>query len=94
MILHTFTLCVDLDLVVSIAVYEIHLTQVRQMLEHVFVMSEHKHTPTEGIVLDTEGRDAGDRWVWCKTCSAPLGIKQALPLGPLPEYAHLFKRLA
>lgn len=93
--LHT-SLCVDPLLVHTLRCIQNYLTPIRQMLEHKFVMSEHKHKPTEGIVLDSEGRDAGDRWVWCKTCNAPLGIKQALPFPaePLPEFAKMFQRIA
>jgi hypothetical protein len=64
------------------------LTGARRTFYSDGVSDQHKHSPTEGIVLDEDGRDVGDRWVYCSACGAGLGIKKALPFPPEPLPAY------
>ena len=42
--------------------------------------SKHEHSRQELVLLDDDGRDSGDRLLYCTSCNTRLGIKKALPL--------------
>ncbi len=46
------------------------------------MVKAHTHVPLELAVLDIDGRDSGDRVIYCGVCQQRLGYKKSLPFAP------------